>query len=291
MDSMGLAPNSGNYFYGRGKLFFDRFDTDESQTGLLHLGLIDSLALSMSTTIKELEGSISGPKEVLKSVEVGPRKWTGEFTARDWSKENLLLAIGGDEATTQTTLGGAGGAVSGHLTVTQLDRYQQIYYTQSAVEKECMQIAKYDKSTTPWTPLAAPVVTHGSTTFVEGTDYDIDYEAGLIIFYSASANTTGLAGSIVTVSCKIYNTTMSVLSPAYRMVRGKLLYVGTNECGPRFKLTAWDVTLTLKTKLDLIANDFGKLDFGITINADKTNHPLNPYFQAVEMIEGSALTA
>ena len=128
LDQVQLAPNTQNIFYGKGKLFFDRFDTDGNPTGYLHMGWVDSFGLDLSTTTKEVEGSISGPKKVLKSVEVGPRKVSGSFTAREWSAANLLLAIGGDTAQADGTIGGTHGSAVGTATLIALDRFLQLTY-------------------------------------------------------------------------------------------------------------------------------------------------------------------
>ena len=220
LDQVALAPNTQNLFYGKGKLFFDRKDVDNNPTGLLHLGWVDSFSLDLSTTTKEIEGSIQGPKKVLKSVEVGPRKVSGSFIAREWSADNLLLAVGGDSATTKTQTGGSGGAVTPTVTAIALDRWLQMYHAVSGKMAALRNIAQWNKGTTPWTAITPPMVTApigaegAAITLVAGTDYDIDHAAGLMILYSSSATlfgggaaADGLLGCDLTITgMKIYDT-------------------------------------------------------------------------------------
>ena len=127
----------------------------------------------------------------------------------------------------------------------------------------------------------------GAYTFVAGLDYNLDYQNGLIQFLSASPNAAYFPiGSTVTVTCKIYTTAMTVLTPSFRPIEGKILFVGTNDAGQRWRVEIWHTVWKIKSKLELIKDDFGKLDFDYDVQDEESAHPTQPYFKMEQIPDG-----
>jgi hypothetical protein len=290
-DSKLLEAGSENTFLGRGTVLFDRTDADGNSTGYLPIGIVDSLEVAVKTTVKTKEGGIKQVKTALKSVEIGPRDWTGKFNAVEWKKENILLAIGGEEATEKIIGDPGASADTNNTRVSLTGKCKNMGYGKwnqliGADDKPLINLANYDYNTnaaiTPIFTLGIPGSGQVITPTI-GVDVDIDWENGLIRINTVNAGVPVNNETDLYVTCPCYSETLEVVSPATRPIRGKLLYVGTNEQQPRFRVEFWDVVLSSSADLKLIADDFDDLEFNMNIMSDETNHPTEPYFSMIKL--------
>ncbi len=90
---MSLAPNTSNYLYGKGRLFFKR----TGETGHLDLGNVPNFELTPEVEEQEHFSSRSGVREKDLSFVV-EKKLSASLTLEEFSAENLSLAFLGGEA-------------------------------------------------------------------------------------------------------------------------------------------------------------------------------------------------
>ncbi len=294
-----LKIGSEKTFLGRGTILFDRVDAEGNYTGYLPLGVANNLELNVKTTVKTKEGGLKQIKTQLKAVEIGPRVWSGKFSLAEWKKGNLLLAIGGDESSESTkTIGDPTASADESNTLSLLTGKVEILGTGVWLQlvdtngDPLFNLAQYDYSS--GSPVATtlefgvgtestPPVSYSALTLDD--DLVMDFENGLIkVSAGSSWLGAGFAvGNFVYIRCPGYSEILQIVSPATRPIRGKLLYVGTNEQTPRYRLEAWNVVISSSADLKLIADDFDDLEFDITLMSDEVNHPTDPYFRAIEM--------
>ena len=123
-----------------------------------------------------------------------------------------------------------------------------------------------------------------STTFVEGTDYELDTtlsddKIGRIKFLSGGTITEG---ETVHVSYGYAALTYSLIKAfANTQVEGKLRFVSDNPAGNQQELEVWRVSLTPSGDTAMIGDDWSTLGFVGEILKDETNHPLNPYMSII----------
>lgn len=123
-----------------------------------------------------------------------------------------------------------------------------------------------------------------STTYVEGTDYELDTtlsddKIGRIKFLEGG---TLVDGSTVHVSYGYAALTYtSIKMFANTQIIGKLRFVSDNPAGNQQTLEVWSVSLTPSGDTALIGDDWSTLGFVGEILKDETNHASNPYAEIV----------
>jgi hypothetical protein len=274
-------------FLGRGNVLFNRMDDDGNYLGYVNCGIVSDLSVSLKTTVKTKEGGMGPIKEQLETVEVGPRAVTGKMILDDWLLHNVRLAFGNGILDTYTIGSIANSQNETHTIDTAAltgkfiaikGMWQQVANTLGV---SVFNFADYDYSTTPPTKKTLAFTIAGSPVSpVENTDYEVDYEAGLV---RVLLNTILTEGAEVSVTGPGYATVLSQLSIGTKLVRGKLLYVGNNTTDPRYRIEGWDVIITPATDISLITEDFGKLTFDLMFNSDSVNHPLQHHLLMTQL--------
>jgi hypothetical protein len=251
---MSLAPNTENYMLGRGRIYFNKFDANGNPTGWLDLGNAPAFAVGLTTDKLEHYSSRSGlrvkDKTVIMGIDVALK-----FTLDEFSVENLNLAfLGNIEDFLQT----AGSATDESVTAIS-DRYVDLVYR------------KLTSGTV--------VVTDSSsaTTYVEGTDYLVDYDAGMII---AKGSGSIADGDTILVSYDYGAiTSQAIKAVTNPEIRGQLKFVGDPAAGTAYEGLFWDVALSATGDIGFITeSDWGQMEFEGEITKDDQNHPDSPYY-------------
>lgn len=254
---MSLAPNPQNYMLGRGRIYFDTFDASGNSTGLLDLGNAPSFNVSISTEKLDHYSSRSGlrvkDKSVLLEVNVSVT-----FTLDELNVENLRLAfLGNTTDFTQT----AGSATAEAVTAIH-DRYVDLAYRK----------------------VSNVVVTDvgGTTTYVEGTDYLVDYTAGMVLALSTGAITDSESLEVNYDYAAI--TSKEIQAVSNPTTQGYLRFVGDPAAGSAYEAEFWKVDLTADGDVGFITEtDWAQINYTAEITKDEINHPNSPYFSLYEI--------
>jgi len=250
------TPSAENYYLGRGAVYFDRFDENGNRTGELHLGNCKDARISLSSTTKEHKNYLTGSSETDLEV-VAETKAEIQLTLDEYQKDILALAFLGD----QGTLSQGSGTVTDEAIVARKNRWMKLQYRN----------------------ISSVVVTSqdGSTTYSEGTDYQVDAERGRI-YIDPDGNITDGATILVDYSYSaVTKETIQALKNA--KVEGFLRFVPAEDMtGPRYEAECWKVRLRPDLDFSMITDDWGEIRLRGSLVKD-SSHPEAPYFRLIEL--------
>ncbi len=249
---------SDKVLLGRGKVYFDRFTTNNASTGLRFLGDVSKLEIKLADDNAQIYDYSKAAAPLLNEV-LTKRVVTFSMTLHEYTKENLALALMGYEAAyTQT---------SGSVTAESL--------TSGVFKGRTYQTVNRN--------ISGVTVKQGATTLVLGTDYDIaDASTGLIHIRDASVTVT--EGSAITIDY----TKAAIATPGLNRVQGgmasqllgKLVFTGDPAAGPGWDVEVWKLKLSPEGVMGFITgSDFGSFDLNGTVFPDELNHSTEPYFR------------
>lgn len=256
---MSTSANGALLLLGRGKLYFDRFDSSGAPTGLRFLGDCDKLELTPSVQTKDRFSSSKKAATKLANVVVS-QTHTLSIQMLEYDPENVALAFLGDaSALSQTTstvtaeaLTPAGGVKLGRI-------YQTAKRNISAVS-----------------------VKKGATTGVEGTDFEIE-DAGLGLIRILPTSAAFVDSDALTVDYSAGTVTATQVAAGLEAgIDGKLVFVGDPANGPIYDVQFWHVRFTPSGALALITDDFGAIPLTGEVLDDAKNHPTAPLYLAVK---------
>jgi len=162
---MANACTSNQYFSGQGALLLASRDVTGAALGFLPVGNVSALTLGVDTTTFEHKESCTGVRgtdlEIVQEIKV-----SASFTMESLSKENLALALFGSSSTV------VGAPVLDEQIPLYLDKW--------------MPLANINVSSVVVGDDALP-----TTTYVEGTDYQVNLAAGSIMALTGGAITDG----------------------------------------------------------------------------------------------------
>lgn len=255
---MRIDADGSKLVLGRGKLYFDRFDTNGVATGELFAGNCEEFTVENAIEdLKKYDSTIAA-NPLLKRVilRITP---TISFAMDEFQKENLALALAGDNST----------------------------YTQSAatVTAESKSVPSVDR----WYKLAnrsisAVTVKKGVTTLTLDTDYKVDAVAGriyvigggalaagdtMLVDYTAAALTSGTALPKVTIGT----------SP---VIEGSLRFVADNATGPKWHAEFWKLSFQGDGAVGFISDEFGQFKIKAEVLSDSANHPTEPLGRLIQ---------
>jgi hypothetical protein len=126
------------------------------------------------------------------------------------------------------------------------------------------------------------VVTDAATAtarYVKGTDYSVDNFGGLLRELSGgsiAANTC-----YVSANCSA-RTTKAVRMLASSAITGELLFIGEPDQGPKYRIQAWTVSLSISGAVGFISDDPAQMPIEAEILADTSGHASEPYARITE---------
>lgn len=251
------TPSSDNLMLGAGQLFFDRFDNSGAKTGERHLG--NCTAFTLTTEVEKVEkfSSLNAAKLLYKSV-IKSIKATGKITLDEFDPANLALVLLGDEGVITQTAGSV--TAASPLSFTTKKGYG-------------MKLSHYQVSN------VVVKDSTGATTYVSGTDYQVNAKAGAIYI---PETTTIVDGSIIKASYDYAACSLPKVSGATKgKIEGFLRFLGDPTSGPAYHGEFWKISVSPEGELGLITDDWGSFGINFECQADTINHPSDPMYRLV----------
>lgn len=225
-------------FLGSGELYGDRLTDDGSSTGLLHLGNATKFAITEGSDIKErLSTGIGTYGQVLDTASIKkPSKVA--ITLDDINKDNLAMAMLGDV----TALNQGAGSLAGEPI--------------NAKEGKFVRLSKGNLT-------SGTVVVKDqtdTTTYVDGTDYEVHYRIGMIKVLTGG---TIADGAEIHVSADHAAISGFMVSGGVRpTVKMKLLLDGRNLAGNHVLVDVDEAVLTPSGEVDFLSNNWTSITMG-----------------------------
>lgn len=272
-------PSTDNYLIGRGVLRLDLFDTSGNATGLYRdLGNATDFNLTLDEETLEHQSSLSGLKVTDASVTLS-KSLTGGFVLDEITKENREIFFSATLAEVTQASQDIDGDDNYSLSSSELGYWLPLYNSASNLKDSTQARLRF-----PNIELiqVGSTMTDSGATLVEGTDYDVDNEAGLIIFYNSAAMAGYLANDDpllldVDWESDSLNDTGGDKASAWdaqvlerTVVRGRLLFVGENAAtGKKYEVFLNRVKIEADGDASAIGDDFSNLSFQFTAEKDE----------------------
>lgn len=244
---MPIVHTTNEYSIPRGRVYFDRFDANGLPTGEVPLGNCPGFTFTAETEKAEHYSSEAGLAEKDAALIVRVNR-TGSLTCDNFSLSNLALFISGDSETqTQTS-----GAVENEAHAVTPGRIYQLGVSNDAPAGV--------------RNITSVVVTNtaGTTTYVAGTDYNVDLELGRLQIIGSTIT----PGQIVHVDyTRPAKTWTRVKSGSTAEVSGSLRVIADNASGTNRDWFMPKVTLTPSGEIPVIqeGTDFTTMEFGVEV--------------------------
>lgn len=244
---MQITHITNEYAIPRGRVYFDRFDANGLPTGEIPLGNCPGFTFTAETEKAEHFSSESGLAEKDAALIVRVNR-TGSLTCDNFSLANLALFVSG-ESETQTQ---ASGAVENEAHTVTPGRIYQL-----GVSNDAPAGVRH---------ITSVVVTNtaGTTTYVAGTDYNVDLDLGRLQIIGSTIT----PGQVVHVDyTKTAKSWTRVKSGATAEVSGALRVIADNASGTNRDWFMPKVTLTPSGEIPVIqeGTDFTTMEFGVEV--------------------------
>lgn len=233
------------YLIPRGRVYFDPFDASEQLTGEIALGNCPGITLSISTEKSDHFSSETGLRQKDGSWVIQVDR-TGTVTCDNFSPSNAALWLSGT-----------------------LEKKSQAAVAVTAELRSVIPGRQYQLGATTANPLGVRNVTAvtvkneaGTTTYVAGTDYNLDLETGRVQIIEGGAI---VAGKVTFGYTPVAASFESVKSGGKSELQGALRVVSDNATGGNRDWYLPKVTLTPSGDLSLIAEgtDVVTMEFGL----------------------------
>ncbi|MGE4520637.1 MAG: hypothetical protein AB7E04_14140 [Desulfobacteraceae bacterium] len=223
-------------FFGAGDVYIDRFDDNGNSTGLIHILSTQSFSLKSSGEQKQLKSrSPSNYGQVIASVAL-PGASELKITHNEFDAENMAMAFLGDTAAYSQE---AGTLTTKEVVIKKVGNWFPIGFRD--ISKE-----------------GIAVVDELDAALAEGTDFEINYAAGLIRALSGGSVQDGdlvkVSGTYTAVSgTKIYGATKPI-------IKGAVHFEGINlSNGKKCVADVWRTTLQPDSEVNFLSDDFGEI--------------------------------
>ena len=251
------AVNGNNVLLGKGKIYFDRFDSTGKRTGELFLGDCPTFEITPSAEEVKKYSSASKTADLIAS-DVVRTTLALRIVGDEFSKENLAMALFGDNSTLSQT----GASVTNEVIQgVKQGRYYPLAHRQvSAVN------------------VTGP---SGNPTYVANTDYKVDAVSGRIYVVEGG----GIADAA---NIEVDYTYATIALPTVRgmnqsTVRGYLRFVGDPTRGPQYECEIWSASVRADGAIGFISDDYSSWTLTGDIEAESINHPNEPHFRMIRL--------
>ena len=256
------APNTLNYMVGKGKVYFDRLDSNNLPTGEMDLG--NDPTFSNTPVIEELDhySSMSGVKTKDKSAIIS-NDISLKFTLDEINVDNLVLALMGDkvEYISQSDGNQVNAVITAHI-----GKYAKLPH----------------RNLTPGTVDLTNVA--GTVHYTEGVDFSVDSVIGRIKILSGGVIAENQPLHVDYVYEAI---SYPAVFPATRSeVEGLLRFVGDVTFGSNFEVCYWRVKLKVTGDINLISDEWTQIEFEGDVLDDSANHPTQPKGYWIDLSAG-----
>ena len=263
---MSTSPNTSNYLLGKGKVYVDLLTAAGVRTGEIDVG--NCTAFTVTPTVESLDHfeSMGGIREKDKSVDTSVAmlaKWNTD----EYSLRNLMLGV---LSTVERTYAQA----TGH----------QINFPIVARVEKWMKLGEFRN-------VHNVVVTNtaGTTTYVLGTDYNLDAAIGRI-FTIDGGSISG--GQTIHVDFNYDATTYDGIYVAdSSTIEIFLRFVGNPAVGPVWEGEFWKARLKPAGDLGFISEEWSGMDFEAEILKDVINYPTMPWGRMIDKTTNDAATS
>jgi hypothetical protein len=266
----GGTPTSQNYEIGRGKLLLDVFESGAATGSFVDRGNCSAFALSMEENTLDHTSSLEGlaTKDVTVTLD---KSIKGSFTLEEITKENLQIFFSADMGTVVQT---ATDITDGLLTISAqaVGKWFKLYDgAANLLDRTAPNLPVFD--------ITSPVLTDnaGSTTYVLGTDYEIDLKFGLIRLLTTGALSGGLtAGKLdFAKDAKTYD---KVRMLNVTTVNARLQFLGEDAYTGKKKLLFLNkVKLIASGDAAQISDEWSQVTLEFTVEKDVTYDSASPY--------------
>lgn len=245
---------ANNYVLGKGKLFFDPWDSSNNTTGERAFGNCPGFEISVNSTSLEHFSSESGIKQKDDEVLLEVTR-SASITCDNITENNMALFIIG----TASTPSQASGSVVDEVITVKKDRYYQLGYSTS--------------NPSGVRNVSSVVVTDnaGTTTYASGTDYTLD--ATLARIYIPTTSTITDAQVIKVDYTKAAVSRNQVQSASLTATTGALRFVADNPKGTNRDLYAPKVNLKPNGSYKWIGDTWMEVAFNCEFLQKDTSTP------------------
>jgi len=247
--------NGNNILLGRGKIYFDRFDSSGQRTGELFLGNCPTFEITPTSEDIKKYSSADRSADLIAS-DVLRTTLALRIVGDEFSKENLAMVLFGDTATlTQTGSTVTAEAISG----VQQGRYYPLSMRQvSAV---------------------TVTGTGGTPTYDLDDDYKVDAVTGRIYIVEDGAITDGT-------DIEVDFTYGTIALPTIRgmtqtSIKGYLRFVGDPARGPKYECEIWRASIRADGAIGFISDEYASFTLTGDIESDAANHPNEPHYRLI----------
>lgn len=253
----GMVDNADDVLLGRGKVYFDRFDSTGAKTGERYLGNCTAFEISGSAEKIEKYSSSSAAAQLLKS-DVLRTKLSLRIVGDEISPENLAMALFGDKSSlTQTASSAAAEPIAGVL--------QGYYYA----------LAYREVSNVVVEPSG------GGTPFVVGTDYEVDATTGRIYIIPGG----GIADDDdIEVDYDYDDLDLpAVIGMTHSAIKGFIRFIGDPASGPILECQVWRASVAVDGAIGFLSDEYANMTLTGEVESDSTVHPSNPHYQIIKL--------
>ncbi len=253
------SPSVENYTLGRGRLLFNRKDTDGNFLGLKDLGNCPSFSISIDVEKQEHFSSRTGLKTKDKTVITGMNP-KSTITLDEISADNVaMIFMASMTKVTQVA------SSSNTKTITSAQQGQYFELDEVFIDPTEANISVTSDA--------------GGTTHVMGTDFTIEDKSGKIYIMVGGgiADDTDLEVTFNTLDKTFYRLNAFDESS----VEGELQFISDVAVGNDQIVKIWSVSITPAGEFGLISDDWNSMEFEVEINKDEAYHPLFPFMEVI----------
>lgn len=249
--------NGNNILLGRGKVYFDRFNSSGVRTGELFLGNCPTFEITPSP--EEIKKYSSADKTAsLIASDVLRTSLALRIAGDEFSKENLAMALFGDTSTLSQT----GSMVTNEAITSVL---QGRYYPLSKRQVSSVVVSG---------PSGTPIYTLT-------TDYKVDAVSGRIYIVEGGAIDDGD-------SIEVDFTYATIALPTVRgmnqtSIKGYLRFIGDPARGPAYECEIWRASMRADGAIGFISDEYSNFTLSGDIEADLTNHSSEPHYRLIKL--------
>ena len=238
------TPDSANILCGTGEVWFDRMNNDGTYAGFRHLGNVSKLDITPTVTVIEKKSSMNATRAVIARA-VTETKMELALMLSEFDRENVALALLGTAAPYVQALNAA--IVAAPLGISKQG---------SALDTGKLRITVTD-------------LKMGVTVYVNGVDYTVDNESGLITIVPGGAIVDGSVLTWDGSNAAVASFAVDGLSEG--KIEGKLRYRSSvDQVGPRMLLDAFKVSMSPDAAIALLGDTFAEIGLKGSVLPDAT---------------------
>lgn len=250
---MPFPARGSNVKLGKGSLFLDLFDDAGLPTDLQFLGNANSISISAEVTDAELFSSTEASGALIDRA-VLRTSYTLTVSLNEFTLTNMKLFLKGDDATKAQTV-------------------------QSQETAQFTNVTPGRFYETGFRQITNVTVMTGTDTLVDGTDYVLNSEFGIIETRVGAGIGQGDTLDVTFEAPALTIDQVRVQTKASTVARLLYLADDANTLGASSKdrLEIWRVDVAPEGDLNLISEEYGSFSLTMAVLSDTENHPTDPF--------------